>query len=137
MNVGYAVAGAIMDRAALVQKFAPQRINRDDVWELIPKITAHHDREFDKDGSSTRKTRMTVHLKDGTRLQHLVEIARTIGAPLTNEQVVAKYRTLTDGIVAPRRQADIADFVLNLEAAGDTSGLARLLASPVGAAFSE
>jgi aconitate decarboxylase len=137
MNVGYAVAVAILDGAAMVQQFAPQRINRDDVWELIPKITAHHDPDFDKDRSATRKTRMTVHLKDGTRLQHVVEIARTIGAPLANEQVVAKYRTLTDGIVAPQRQADIADFVLNLEAARDTSGLARLLASPVGAAFSE
>jgi aconitate decarboxylase len=137
MNVAYAVAVAILDGAAMVQQFAPQRINRDDVWALIPKITAHHDPEFDKAGSAARNTRVTVHLKDGTRLQHRVEIARTIGAPLTNDQIVAKYRTLTDGIVAPRRQADIVDFVLNLETAKDTSGLARLLAPSVGAAFSE
>jgi aconitate decarboxylase len=137
MNVAYAVAAAILDGAAMVQQFAPQRINRDDVWELIPKITAHHDPEFDKAGSGTRSTRVTVHLKDGTRLQHFVEIARTIAAPLTNDQIVAKYRTLTDGIVASRRQADIVDFVLNLETARDTSELARLLAPSVGAAFSE
>jgi hypothetical protein len=80
---------------------------------------------------------MTVHLKDGTKLQQFVEIARTIGAPLTNDQIVAKYRTLTDGIVAPQRQADIADEVLNLEAVKDMSQLTRLLAPAVGAAFSE
>jgi aconitate decarboxylase len=135
MNVAYAVAAAILDGAAMVRQFAPQRINRDDVWELIPRITAHHDREFDKRGSSARATRLTIHLKDGTRLQHFVEVARTIGAPLTNDQIVAKYRTLTDGIVASRRQADIADAVLNLEALGDTSHLTRLLAPAVGAAF--
>jgi hypothetical protein len=45
------------------------------------------------------------------------------------------YRTLTDGIVAPQRQADIADVVLNLEAVKDTSPLVRLLAPAVGVAF--
>ena len=119
----------------MVQQFAPQRINRDDVWELIPKITAHHDPEFDKAGSAARNTRMTVHLKDGTKLQHFVEIARTIGKPLTNDQIVAKYRTLTEGIVEPRRQADIADRVLALETLNDTSELSRLLAPAVGAAI--
>jgi len=135
MNVAYAVAVAILDGAAMVQQFAPQRINRDDVWELIPRIVAHHDPEFDKAGSSTRSTRMTVQLKDGSKLQHFVAIARTIGKPLTNDQIVAKYRTLTDGIVTAQRQADIADVVLDLEAAKDTSRLAHLLAPAVGVAF--
>jgi aconitate decarboxylase len=137
MNVGYAVAVAILDGAAMVQQFAPQRINRDDVWALIPKITAHHDPAFDKAGSSARNTRVIVRLKDGTTRQHAVQIARTISAPLSNEQIVGKYRTLTDGIVARRRQADIVDAVLNLDAFTDTSRLTRLLAPPVGAAFSE
>jgi len=111
--------GAILDGAAMVQQFAPQRINRDDVWELIPKITAHHDPEFDKGGSGARNTRMTVHLKDGKKLQQFVEIARTIAALSPNDQIVAKYRTLTDWLVTPQRQADIADFVLNVEANED------------------
>jgi len=87
--------------------------------------------------SGARNTRMTVHLKDGKKLQQFVEIARTIAAPLTNDQIVAKYRTLTDGIVTPQRQADIADFVLNVEANEDLSGFVRLLAPAVGAAFKE
>jgi 2-methylcitrate dehydratase PrpD len=135
MNVGYAVAVAILDGAAMVQQFGPQRINRDDVWELIPRIGARHDPEFDKGGSSVRKTRMTVHLKDGSTLQRVVEVARTIAAPLTNDQIVAKYRTLTDGIVDPGRQADIADRILSLETLKDTSELSRLLAPAAGSAF--
>ena len=135
MNVGYAVAVAILDGAAMVQQFSPQRIDRDDVWELIPRIEAHHDPAFDAGGSGARKTRMTVRLKDGSTLQHFVELARTIAAPLTNDQIVAKYSTLTDGIVEPRRQADIADRVLALETLSDTSELSCLLAPAVGAAF--
>ena len=74
-------------------------------------------------------------IDNGSTLQHFVELARTIAAPLTNDQIVAKYRTLTDGIVEPRRQADIADRVLALETLNDTSELSRLLAPAVGAAF--
>jgi 2-methylcitrate dehydratase PrpD len=135
MNVGYAVAVAILDGAAMVQQFSPQRIDSDDVWDLIPRIEAHHDPAFDKEGSSVRKTRMTIRLKDGSTLQHVVEVARTIAAPLSNEQIVAKYRTLTDGIVEPGRQADIAERILALETLKDTADLTRLLAPCVGAAF--
>jgi hypothetical protein len=48
---------------------------------------------------------------------------------------VAKYRTLTDGIVEVGRQSEIADQVLNLEKMEDTSDFSRLLAPEVGAAF--
>jgi aconitate decarboxylase len=133
MNVAYAVAVAILDGAAMVQQFAPQRINRDDVWALIPKITAHHEPEFD--GRGRGPARMTVTLKDGSKLQHLVEVARTMGKPLSNDEVVSKYRTLTDGIVTPQRQADIIDTALNLESAKDTARLAQLLAGAVEPAF--
>ena len=134
MNVAYAVAVAILDGAAMVQQFAPKRIDSDDVWALIPRIEAHHEPEFDKSGMA-RKTRMTVRLKDGTTLQHTVEAARTIAQPLTNEQIVTKYRTLTDGIVDARRQANIVELVQSLETMKDISALTRLLAPKVGAAF--
>src|SRR5690348_959446 len=97
MNVGYAVAVGIRDGAAMVQQFSPKRIDNDDVWSLIPRIEAHHEPEFDKPGMA-RKTRMTVRLNDGSILNRTVEAARTVAQPLTNDQIVAKYRTLTDGI---------------------------------------
>jgi len=136
MNVGYAVAVAILDGAAMVQQFAPQRIDRDDVWALIPKITAHHDPEFDRGGPSVRNTRIVVQLKDGTRLEHFVEMARTIGKPLTNDEVVKKFRTLTDDIIDAKRQAAIADRVMNLERLSEVSELVALLGPQVAAAFS-
>lgn len=134
MNVAYAVAVAILDGAAMVQQFAPQRIDRDDVWALIPKIEAHHEPEFDKPGLA-RKTHLIVRLKDGPTLEQTVEAARTVARPLTNDQVIAKFRTLTDGIVDAQRQTTIIGQVLSLETAKDTSELTRLLAPEVKAAF--
>jgi len=134
MNVGYAVAVAILDGAAMVQQFSPKRIDNDDVWSLIPRIEAHHEPEFDKPGMA-RKTRMTVRLNDGSILNRTVEAARTVAQPLTNDQIVAKYRTLTDGIIDARRQAAIVEQVQSLETMRDISALTRLLAPEVGAAF--
>ena len=135
MNVAYAVAVAIIDGAAIAKQFSPQRIDGDDVWALIPKITAHHDPEFDQGGPSGRNTRVTVHLRDGSILQQFIEISRTISSPLTNEQVVAKYRALTDGLVECKRQAAIEELVLNLEELRGVSELSSLLSTPVGSAF--
>jgi 2-methylcitrate dehydratase PrpD len=134
MNVGYAIAVAILDGAAMVQQFTPQRIDRDDVWKLIPKIEAHHDPKLDKAGQG-RSIRMKVCLKDGSKLEQFVESSRTMSSPLSNEQILAKYRVLTNGIIEPKRQADIADRILSLETLKDTSELNRLLAPAVGAAF--
>ena len=135
MNVAYAVAVAIIDGAAIAKQFSPQRIDGDDVWALIPKITAHHDPEFDKGGPSGRNTRVTVHLSDGSILQQFIEISRTISSPLTNEQVVAKYRALTDGLVECKRQAAIEELVLNLEELRGVSELSSLLSTPVRSAL--
>ena len=135
MNVGYAVAVAILDGAAMVNQFSPTRINSDDVWALIPKITAHHNPDFDKHVAGYRKSRVTVHMSDGRKIEHTIEASRTMSQPLTAEQITAKYRTLTNGIVEPKRQAAIEAVVMNLEQLKDVSELSRLLAPPVGAAF--
>jgi len=50
MNIAYALAVALIDGEAMVRQFAPERINRDDVWALVPRIRAHHDSAFDKAG---------------------------------------------------------------------------------------
>jgi 2-methylcitrate dehydratase PrpD len=136
MNVGYAVAVAILDGAAMVRQFSPQRIDEDDVWALIPKIKARHEPEFDKGGPLARgNTRLKVFFHDGSMLETFRKISRTIAEPLTNDAVVAKFRTLTDAIVVPKRQAAIIDRVLNLDKVGDAAELASLLAARVEPAF--
>ena len=134
MNVAYAIAVAILDGAAMVQQFAPQRIDRDDVWQLIPRIQAHHEPAFDK-GGAARHARLAVRLNDGSTLQHEVEAPRTVGSPLSNREIEAKYRTLTDGIVDGERQSAIARCILELEKVASTAELSRLLGPEVGAPF--
>ncbi len=136
MNIAYALAVAVLDGAAMVQQFAPERIDRDDVWALIPRIVARHETEFDAGGRASRfRTRLRVIFRDGTQLEAARAASRAVEEPLSNAAIVAKYRTLTQGLVDPARQAAIERAIIGLDRLADIDALTRLLAPPVGAAF--
>src|ERR1700741_4294885 len=48
MNVMYTVAVALLDGAVLIDQFAEDRINRDDVWNLIGRTRTHHHKAYDE-----------------------------------------------------------------------------------------
>jgi 2-methylcitrate dehydratase PrpD len=136
MNAGYALAVAILDGAALVPQFAPDRIDRDDVWALIPRITARHDPAFDEGGPSARgKARVRVYFTDGTHLESYRAKSRAVSNPQSNAEIAAKYRALTEGLISRQRQAEIEEAVLALDTLPDVTSLIRLLAAPAEAAF--
>ena len=66
MNIGYALAVGAARRRRRCPSSSPRALDADDVWELIPKITAHHDPEFDKDPSGGGKTSLSIRFADGT-----------------------------------------------------------------------
>jgi aconitate decarboxylase len=137
MNVAYAIAVAILDGTAMVAQFSPQRIAQDDVWALIPKIEAHHDPEFDKPGTNGRgASRVRIRFVDGAVEECLKPVARGILTPLPADEIVAKFRTLTNGIVEPYRVAQIEDRALELEKLRDVKELIGLLAELVEPVFS-
>lgn len=136
MNVAYALAVAVLDGAAMVAQFSPRRIEQDDVWALIPRITAHHDADFDKKGGIGRgAARVRIRFNDGTLEECLRRVSRAVQTPLPADEVVAKFRNLTRDIVEAPRLAQIEDVVFNLEKLGDVKELISLLASPVQAVF--
>jgi aconitate decarboxylase len=135
MNVAYAVAVAILDDAVMVKQFTPERINRDDVWSLIPKIEAHHDPEFDNAGGSARRARIRIRLTTGETIEQFVASTRSVTRPLTNDEIAKKYRVLTSNIVNHDRQAAIERAVNELECLDDASDLLGLLAPSVSPPF--
>lgn len=136
MNFAYAVAVTVIDGDAMVRQFSSSRINRDDVWALIPKITAHNDAEINAGGPAAEmSTRLKVSLNNGTIREIFIKSPRTFSHALTREETVSKFRKLTDGLVATRRQTQIVEAVLELEKVRDVSVLTALLGPPVGAAL--
>jgi 2-methylcitrate dehydratase PrpD len=135
MNIGYALAVAVLDGAAMVRQFTPSRIDADDVWEMLARIEVKHDPAFDRPGVAHGRCRLTVHFTDGSNVVVERESSRAVATPQSNEEVAAKYRSLTDGLITAERQAAIERMVMDLERLDDVRELMALLGPPVAAAF--
>jgi aconitate decarboxylase len=136
MNVAFALAVAVLDGAAMVAQFAPRRIDSDDVWELIPKITARHEPEFDAGGPQMRgAVRLAVTFTDGSTLEAYRQTPKLISEPLDCAGVEAKFRVLTTGLIAAERRDAIVATVAGLESLANVAVLIDQLGPPVGSPF--
>jgi 2-methylcitrate dehydratase PrpD len=137
MSIMYAVAVALLDGAVLIDQFAEDRINRDDVWNLIGRTRTHHQKAYDALPVEDRlTTRVALTMKDGsTREQTVAHPPGTGDRLLTDADIVDKYRSLTHSLIDPDRQQAIEKAVLNLEALDDISALTALLTPVVRAAL--
>jgi 2-methylcitrate dehydratase PrpD len=136
MNVAYALAAAILDGEAMMEQFTPERIDRDDVWRLIPRIRAVHEAAFDTSPTGRGSARVTIRFTDGSVEEQFTPMTRTISAPLPTDGVIDKFRVLTRRLMPVDRQDAIIDLVLRLETLERIDDLVALLAPEVGAAFS-
>lgn len=136
MSLKYTAPVVILDGAALIDQFAPDRINRDDVWDLIEKTKVTHDPAFDGEGS-LYKTRVRITMEDGSSREKIVDKPRGgLGNPLSDDEIVAKYRMLTENIIDHERRQAIQDVVLGLEQnQNGPRDLMALLAPTVGSAL--
>ncbi len=136
MNIGYALAVAAIDGAAMVAQFAPARIDADDVWSLLARVEVRHDPAFDAGGMMKRgQTRVAVSFADGRRIVVERSSSRAIQSPQDSDGVAARFRTLTDGLIDRPRQRDIEQMVRALDELADVRELLALLAAPVGSPF--
>ncbi len=136
MNIGYALAVALIDGAAMVKQFTPARIDSDDVWALLPCIAVRYQPDFDSTDPLKRlRARVTVTFKDGQRIACERKSPRTMESPQPNAEVVAKFRALTNGLISAERQAAIESYVLRLDELEDIQPLMDLLAPQVEPAF--
>lgn len=133
MFIGYSVAVALLDGAAMMAQYTPRRIDSDDVWALIPRIEAHHDPETDRNPREKQlSTRLRVTLRDKRVLETTVsEPPGWKEKPLPNAGILDKYHSLTEGLIDRERRERIAAAVLDLDRLDDADDLLRLLAPPV------
>jgi 2-methylcitrate dehydratase PrpD len=137
MNLGYAVAVALLDGHVLPPQFTAERLDADDVWALIERVRVRHDEAIDRAAPDERfATEVAITTVDGRVLTRRVVAPHGSPAdPLSEADIVAKFRALTDGLVPSGRRDAIQAAVLGLEDASDLGPLAELLAAPVAGAL--
>ena len=137
MNIGYVAAVTLLDGTALPEQFRAERLDGDDVWNLVQRTHVHLDRSIDELPVDERfQTHLTLTFSDGTT--EAASVFAPHGNPLdpvTNEEVVAKFGSLVARVMPAERAAAIEHAVLGLSEVDDIAPLVNLLAAPVGRAI--
>ena len=130
----YVMATQLVDRQVLLAQFSHDRLDRDEVWELVDRTTCSHDPYFDPP-ERLSGARLTVSFDDGFVLEKSLDMPRGFDPWVTNEQLVEKYRKLAGSVVDAKRLKAIEETVLRLDALEDVTEMIDLLAKPVGKSF--
>lgn len=125
MSNTYVGATQLVDRQVLATQFRHDALDRDLVWDLVGKTTCEMNDEF-----KGMQQRVTITLNDGTELQHEVEAPRGIKPPISNNEIVEKWRDLMKGVIDQDRMEEIEQIVLNMEDCQDVSLLIEILGRP-------
>lgn len=133
MNLAYATAVALIDGAAFVPQFTPERMAADDIWNLIERTEVHWDEAIDQLGEDARwMSRVELSFNDGTC--DAVEIRHPWGGrerPMLNSDVVEKFDRMTSLVMPESQREQLKSLVLNLENLDDVGEIVLLLAAPV------
>lgn len=137
MNIGYAVAAALLDGDVLPDQFTPARLDAEDIWQLIGATSVHLDPALaDAPIAERFGTTVSVTTEDGT--VHTAQVSQPHGSPsdpVTDAELVAKFHALTHRVTTQTQGTAIADAVLRLDELDDLSLLTDLLAAPVAGAL--
>lgn len=137
MNLGYAAAVALLDGQVLPPQFSAERLDADDVWELLGKVEVKLDEGIQNSPVQERfATELAITLNDGTTLtKRIVQPHGGPADPVTNDNLVAKYRSLVGPLMPKARLDAIEHTVLGLDDLAYVRELGELLAAPVAGAL--
>lgn len=134
MNIAYGAAVGLIDGDALIDQFKPDRVNRDDIWDFLPKVSVHHRESMDRGGKMG--VSVDVELVDGRTLSRDVPFPSGSGKNLlTTDEIMRKYRSLMHSVSDDQLAEDIADAVMQIEEDGQFARLLGMLHAPARAPF--
>ena len=130
LNLPYCVATWLLEGDCFVDQFTEDKVADPERMRVAGKVRVEHDHAITALGSKSRhKVRVEVHLKNGTRLERMVEAGRGNERDFASEaDIVEKFDKLAAHTLPMPQVEEIRDWMLNLEKQADASVLPRLLA---------
>jgi 2-methylcitrate dehydratase PrpD len=126
MNLRYGLAVMALERRSGVEQFAESKLRDPKILKFIGCIDVAHEPRFE-DGRYRVACRLVVRCKDGNEYETTTLFRPgSPEDPMTAEQLMDKFLTLTNGI-GGRRAKEIAQIVAILEDCDTLAELSRLL----------
>jgi aconitate decarboxylase len=129
LNLPFCVATLLIEGDVFVDEFTPDCVDDAARIELSRQVRVLHDPDITALGAAHRhKVRVEVHFRDGTVERETREAPRGSEQSFASaDDIVAKFRKLTRGVMAGKQQDALVDAVLNVESLPDSKHLAELM----------
>jgi len=127
-SLPYCIAVTIAKGNVLPSDFEEEALKDPFVWELLPRIKVVADPEIDALFPKVKRAIVTVTTRDGGSFTKQEDFAKgRAERPLTDEELIAKFRANASGAITNSRLDEIARGTLNLEEVSDIRNYMKLL----------
>ena len=129
LNLQYCVATLLIEGEVFVDQFTEEKLADPARMALAAKVEMREDPAITAKGRKFRQmVNVEIQLRNGTKLQRMLEVSRRKQTFASESEVVAKFEKLATHVL-PRAQVEqLRDAMLNLENLPDAAVLARLMA---------
>lgn len=131
LSLPYVVGAALVDRAVSGAQYDVERISDPMILGLADRVRMRRADDLDARYPEFTATRVTLTLDDGTMYTRQVDApAGDSRAPLTREQLIAKFDGYVANRLGPGAAKEAADLVLGPTPGSSVMELVRLLSTP-------
>jgi 2-methylcitrate dehydratase PrpD len=124
----YCVAIGLLQGHAKPADFRDAVLQDPVVRGLMKRVRIELDPELDAAGPRLFGSRVAVHTRDGRVFEETVPCAKgMVDDPLTDDELIAKFFEMTDGVIPRQRSEAIQAGVWGLETLGEVGDLTKLL----------
>jgi len=115
-SLPYIAAVALLDGEVMPAQYLPARIARDDVQDLLRRVSVRPREEYSGRFPAQMPCRLTLRLRDGRRLtREKTDYEGFFTRPVAWDRVVEKFHRLRPPALAAGLAAEIVDAVAGLE----------------------
>ncbi len=120
----YCCAAALLDGDVTLATFNEDRLTDPKILDLIDKTTIVEDPKLNPDYPKGIPNDVTITCADGTKVSKRVDFPRGHAEnPMTDDEVVDKFRRMADGVITEDSTAGVIDQVWKLDKVSDLTSL--------------
>lgn len=120
----YCCAAAMVDGDVTLATFDEQRLTDPKLLDLVDRTKIVEDAEMNRGYPRGIPNDITITLADGSKINKRVDFPRGhAGNPMTDDEVIAKFKRMAQGVISEKTGAEILEKAWNIEKSSDLEGL--------------